>query len=139
MSTSLKWPSLTSAHPTAEDYNEQADNEIGQPLTWPAELERPAIAGAGYPHPNLFLQLSQILEWEIWGHSLTRNELWTVQNERIDLETHINRLTQDLAQWQAACQAAYAALDEHRTEHAALQKNMDTVTAELYRRQQYVG
>ena len=135
----LKWPSLTSVYPVPEDNDGPADGHIDRHPTWPARLECPAIAGPGFPQPNLYLQVSQILEWEIWSHSLTRNELWAAQNERSELETHMTRLAHDLTQWQAACQAAYAALDAHRVEHAALQKNMDIVTAELYRRQQYVS
>jgi hypothetical protein len=83
------------------------------------------------PQPNLYLQLSQILEWEIWNHSQTRSGLCSELTRRMELETQVWKLNQNLAQWQESCNIAYAALDEHRAENANLKLDVEALTDEL--------
>jgi hypothetical protein len=87
--------------------------------TWPARLESPHVTG-GQPHPNLCLQVTQILEWEIWTHDQTRGKLWTEHERCEQLNERNQKLEQDIVQWQQSCDTVYAALSEHRVAYASL-------------------
>jgi hypothetical protein len=111
---------------------------VDYPTTRPAALERPSETAPG-DQPNLYFHLSHILEWEIWNHSQTRHELCAEQYRRNLLEDQMWHLTSELAQWQAACQEAYAMIDAHRAEQAVLQQKIDEASLELLHRQQKVS
>jgi hypothetical protein len=111
---------------------------VDRPGSRPATLERPPETAPG-DHPNLYFQLSQILEWEIWNHSQTRDELCAEQQRRNLLEGQMWHLASELAQWQAACQEAYAMIDAHRAEQTILKQGMDGLSLELLRSQHRVG
>ncbi len=103
--------------------------ELAHTPTWPAHLPPPVNAISGYPQPNLYLQLSQILEWEIWTHNQTRVELASEKGRYAELEARMYKISDELAHWQKTCQDVYAALDEHRVEHGKLRQEMDTAAA----------
>jgi hypothetical protein len=81
--------------------------------------------------PDLYLQLSQILEWEIWNHNQTRGGLCLELARRTELEAQVCRLNQELAQWQESNRIAYGALDEHRAENSNLKLDVEALTDEL--------
>jgi hypothetical protein len=98
--------------------------------TWPAYLESPYVTG-GQPQPNLCLQVTQVLEWEMWTHDQTRGRLRTEQARCEQLYKRNQRLEQDVGQWRQSCDTVYAALSDHRIAHASLQRDMDGVVAEI--------
>jgi predicted phage-related endonuclease len=126
----ISMPSLATPRP-----NHQPTEAADRAPAWPTPLERPTEA---HQQPNLHLHLSQLLEWEIWTHGHTRGDLFAEKERRVELEAQMWRLSRDVAGWQATCQAAYVALDAHRAENTTLKRDLDSVVAELYRRQQYV-
>lgn len=110
-----------------------------------AEIEMPAV-GLGVfhetnqdaqipqiipPQPDLYLQLAQILEWEIWNHNKTRSELQAQIARYNELESQVWKQSQDMTQLQNACQTVYASLDQHRSEATRLKQELEAVTAEL--------
>jgi hypothetical protein len=114
--------------------------ELARNPTWPAALPSPgSVAHVSYPQPNLYLQVSQILEWEIWNHNRTRTELNAEKTRSVELGVEIERLSQVIFQWQETCRATYEALDEHRIEHIKLVQEMETITTELNALQQKVN
>ena len=50
----------------------------------------------GQPEPNVYLQLSQVLEWEIWTHSQTRAKLVSECMRSAELAAQVNRLSNEL-------------------------------------------
>ncbi|KAF1363097.1 hypothetical protein EJ07DRAFT_152614 [Lizonia empirigonia] len=122
--------------------NEMSSNtknsmELARSPTWPAVLPSPrSVHPAACTQPNLYLQLSQILEWEIWNHNQTRAQAYTAQTQRNDMEAEIWRLSQVVSQWEETCRTAHAALDEHRMEHIKLVQELETTSAELHTLQQ---
>lgn len=111
--------------------------ELARSPTWPAILPSPNNAPqATYSQPNLYLQVSQILEWEIWNHNQTRAQMHTDQTRCGELEAEIWRLTQIIGQWRDTCMTAHAALDEHRMEHIKLVQELEATAAELHKLQQ---
>ena len=125
-----QWPSQIWANYQAEVAANQIPEQAHTP-TWPAYLQPPNSNTSARPQPNLCLQLAQVLEWEIWNHDQTRAGMRAEQNRCEELEGHVWKLEQDIAQWQQACNTVCAALDEHRTEHANLQRDLEGLTAEL--------
>jgi len=122
----MQWPSQTyKAGATANQIPARARTP-----TWPAQLEPPHSNSTDL-QPNTFLQLTQVLEWEVWNHDQTRAVLRAEQNRSGDLEGHIWKLEQDIAQWQQACHSISVAFAEHRNEHANLQKDLDGMADEL--------
>lgn len=124
-----QWPSQTWTRYQAEVTANQIPAQARTP-TWPAHLE-PPHSDSAHPQPNVSLQLTQVLEWEIWNHDQTRASLRAEQHCSEDLEGHIWKLEQDIAQWQQACHTISVALGEHRSEHANLQKDLDGMANEL--------
>jgi hypothetical protein len=122
----VTWPTLLAAHHQQQDLAERPRTP-----TWPASLPPPNDHATPQPQPNLYLQLSQILEWEIWNHSQTRSGLCSELTCRMELETQVWKLNRNLAQWQESCNIAYAALDEHRAENTNLKLNVEALTDEL--------
>lgn len=72
--------------------------------------------------PDLYLQLSHILEWEIWNHNQTRGYLTTERDKVSELNAQVWRLSRDIEQWRDACQQGYAAIDQHRAENVELKR-----------------
>ncbi|EMD95304.1 hypothetical protein COCC4DRAFT_65401 [Bipolaris maydis ATCC 48331] len=72
--------------------------------------------------PDLYLQLSHILEWEIWNHNQTRGYLATERDKVSELNAQVWRLSRDIEQWRNTCQQGYAALDQHRAENVELKR-----------------
>ena len=81
--------------------------------------------------PDLYLRLSQVLEGEIWAHNETRANLATEEARRMDLEQKVQQQTYQITQWQDACRTTYAALDNHRAEHANLLYEYEKLKAQL--------
>ena len=114
--------------------------ELARSPTWPAMLPSPKqVASVAYSQPNLYLQLSQILEWEIWNHNQTRAQVYTEQTRCGEIEAEVWRLSQIIAQWEETCRTAHAALDEHRMEHVKLVQELEATAAELHSLQQKVN
>ncbi|KAF1840096.1 uncharacterized protein K460DRAFT_322427 [Cucurbitaria berberidis CBS 394.84] len=127
----VTWPSLVwSRHRQNDTANQTAEAHTP---TWPAPLPTPSNSVAAQPQPNLYLQLSQILEWEIWNHNQTRAGLCSELTRRTELEAQIWKASHDLAQWQETCQTVYGALNEHREENANLKLDLEAATSELRR------
>lgn len=105
--------------------------ELARSPTWPASLPTPNAVAPMQPRPNLYLQLSQILEWEIWNHNHTRAQLGEIQERCAHLEGHIWKLEYDLEQWQKTSQTVYEALDEHRAENAKLKADMEVAATTI--------
>lgn len=113
--------------------------ELARSPTWPAMLPSPQIIPpVACPQPNLYLQLTQILEWEIWNHNQTRAQFCAAQNRCSDMEAEMWRLSQAASQWEDTCRAAHVALDEHRMERIKLVQEMEATAAELHTLQQQV-
>lgn len=90
------------------------------------------IAPHRFTHqPDLYLQLSQILECEISNHIQTRAELLAETTRRSELENQVWKQLQDISEWQNACQTVYSSLDQHRAEAARLKLELDVANAEL--------
>jgi hypothetical protein len=102
--------------------------ELARDPTWPAALPAPGQCVVG-PQPNLYLQLTQILEWEIWNHNQTRAQLAAEYSNREELDARVWQLSHDLEHWQHECQQVYTALGEHRAQYAALQRELEAATA----------
>ncbi|CAN9226916.1 unnamed protein product [Alternaria alternata] len=98
---------------------------------WPSPLQTPDNHASPQLQPDLYLQLSQILEWEIWNHNQTRGGLCLELARRTELEAQVCRLNQELAQWQESNRIAYGALDEHRAENSNLKLDVEALTDEL--------
>ncbi|KAF2633013.1 hypothetical protein BU25DRAFT_406285 [Macroventuria anomochaeta] len=113
--------------------NQAVDSvELARSPTWPAMLPSPnSVSHVTCSQPNLYLQLSQILEWEIWNHNQTRTQVFSEQTRCGELEAEIWRLSQIIVQWQETCKTTYAALDEHRMEHIKLVQELEATTTEL--------
>lgn len=127
-SSEVTWPSLI----WARHQPEALTNQQARILTWPAPLQPPNdTVAAAHPQPNLYLQLTQILEWEIWNHNQTRAALHSQTALCEDLETHVQHLTRKIAQWEESCNTVYSALNEHRRENTALKHDMDCLSEEL--------
>ncbi|KAF1353038.1 hypothetical protein EJ07DRAFT_182967 [Lizonia empirigonia] len=107
--------------------------ELARSPTWPALLPPPQVFST---QPNLYLQLSQILEWEIWNHNQTRAQVYAAQSRSSDIEAELWRVSQVASQWEETCKVAHAALDEHRMEHIRLVQELETTAAELHTLQQ---
>ena len=58
----------------------------------------------GQPEPNVYLQLSQVLEWEIWTHSQTRAKLISECMRSAELAAQVNRLSNELELLRKLCQ-----------------------------------
>lgn len=110
--------------------NDSEPVELAHTPTWPAHLPLQAKAFPGQPQPNLYLQLAQILEWEIWTHNQTRGQLTNEKDRCAELEARICQISDELSHWQKTCQDAYKALDEHRQEHGRLCQELHTAAAE---------
>jgi septal ring factor EnvC (AmiA/AmiB activator) len=128
--TTQQWPSLTYVRQQAEVATNQS-NEPARTPTWPAHLEPLNNAVIALPQPNLLLELARILEWEISYHDHTRAQLYAEHARCEQQETQIWKLKQDLVHWRRSCDTVYAALNEHRAEHASLQRDMEGVLTEL--------
>ncbi|KAF2000218.1 hypothetical protein P154DRAFT_534884 [Amniculicola lignicola CBS 123094] len=81
--------------------------------------------------PDLYLQLSRVLEHEIWNHNQTRGELSNEANRRVELKRQLWKQAQDLAQWQEACRTVYTSLDKHRAQETRLKQELAEAKAEL--------
>lgn len=132
------WPTL---HPLRHQQNDATNRPAGNPRTpaLPALLQAPVDHAPPQLQPNLYLQLSQILEWEIWNHNQTRGGLCSELTHRMQLEAQVLSLNNELAQWKEGCRIAYAALDEHRAENSNLKLDVEALTDELRHLRQYVG
>lgn len=126
----VTWPTL---HPLRHQHPDATNQLVEQPSnpTWPAPLQPPSNQATPQPQPNLYLQLSQILEWEIWNHNQTRSGLCSELARRTELEAQVWRLNNELAQWQENSRIAYTALDEHRTQNSNLKLDIEALTDEL--------
>jgi hypothetical protein len=131
--TATTFPSLTwrRSH-EAQPSNVEAI-ELSRTPTWPANLPGPESSIGNQPQPDLYLQLSQILEWEIWKHNHTRCDLSNERGRCRELEARVHQISTELVHWQKACQTVYTALDEHRAAYAKLQLDNEAITAELRR------
>lgn len=135
-------PSLLWRRRRNNESSNSAENtvELARSPTWPAMLPSPRVVSpVAYPQPNLYLQLSQILEWEIWNHNQTRAQVYAAQTRCSDMEAEMWRLSQVASQWEDTCKAAHAALDEHRMEHIKLVQELEATAAELHTLQQQAG
>lgn len=56
------------------------------------------------PEPNVYLQLAQVLEWEIWTHSQTRAKLTSECMRSAELVAEVNRLSNELELLRKLCQ-----------------------------------
>lgn len=130
--SSVALPSLLWRRREASSASSNASEpvELAHTPTWPAHLSLQAKAFPGQPQPNLYLQLSQILEWEIWTHNQTRGQLASEKDRCAELEARICQVSNELSHWQKTCQDAYNALDEHRIEHERLRQELHTAAAE---------
>jgi hypothetical protein len=136
----VDWPTLMwrrqQAEANAPDAAGSAGVELAYTPTWPAPLQGPSHDTSSYPQPNLYLQLSQILEWEIWNHNRSRVELNIEHNRRAELEAQVWELSHDIHAWQNACHEAYAAIDEHRAENTFLKTQLQAANATVRTQQQ---
>jgi hypothetical protein len=124
------WPTL---HPLRHQHHDATNRlaEHHRMPTWPSPLQTPENHASPQLQPDLYLQLSQILEWEIWNHNQTRGGLCLELARRTELEAQVCRLNQELAQWQESNRIAYGALDEHRAENSNLKLDVEALTDEL--------
>jgi hypothetical protein len=140
MSTSASAVTLPSLFWRRHQANSSSSNttepvELAHTPTWPAHLPLQTGTNAGQPQPNLYLQLSQILEWEIWTHNQTRGQLASEKGRCAVLEARMCEISNELTHWQKTCQDAYNALDEHRAEHGRLRQELDIVAAGRHSRE----
>jgi hypothetical protein len=126
----VTWPTLLASRHQHQNVTNQLAERPRTP-TWPASLPTPSNHASPQPQPNLYLQLSQILEWEIWNHNQTRGGLCSELTRRTELEAQVWKLNHELAQWHESCHIAYAALDEHRAENSNLKLDVEALAAEL--------
>ena len=112
----VTFPSLLWRRRQDELNNNASDPvELARSPTWPARLPSPRnIPSIACNQPNLYLQLSQILEWEIWHHNQTRSQMYLEQTRCKETEAEVWRLSQIISQWEDTCRTVHAALDEHR-------------------------
>jgi hypothetical protein len=135
--TLIQWPSLVWERFQAETVANQNPEHAHTP-PWSAQAHSLDNVITAPLQPNPCLQLTQVLEWELWNHEQTRANLQQEQTHCARLQGYIWKLERDITQWQASCETVYAALNEHRAEHAALQRDFDGVLAEVeeFRRKQ---
>lgn len=134
----VPWPSIIWARYQADLATNQNADHASTP-TQPSHTQSADGAVSAYAQPNPCLQLTQVLQWEIWNHDQTRIGLHVEQTHCAQLESHIRKLERDVAQWRESCETVYTALNEHRAEHATLQRDMNGVLAEVaqLRHEQY--
>ncbi|EUC27543.1 hypothetical protein COCCADRAFT_9883 [Bipolaris zeicola 26-R-13] len=116
----VDWPTLL----RRQQGEAQGASNIEHPRnsSWPISSASPIRNCGTGTQPDLYLQLSHILEWEIWNHNQTRDHLATERDKVSELNSLVWRLSQDIDQWRSACQQGYAALDQHRAENAELKR-----------------
>lgn len=122
----ITWPSMVAAQRRQNDAANQLTPEPRTP-TWPASLPKPSHSAPSQPQPNLYLQLSQILEWEIWNHNQTRAGLHAERVRRTELEAEVWKLSQAIGQWQATHQAACATVEDHQVENESLRADLEAM------------
>ncbi|EDU46059.1 hypothetical protein PtrEW4_011747 [Pyrenophora tritici-repentis] len=147
----VTWPTLLAARQQNDAANQLSNNvhtpaPLEAPVNYAAPqdaainhatpLEAPVNYNMPFGQPNLYLQLSQILEWEIWNHNQTRAALCTELARRAETETEIHMKSQELERWKESCHIVYTALDEHRAENASLKLDIEALTAELRHRRE---
>lgn len=92
-------PPLLPCQSTSSDASEPV--ELAYTPTWPTQSQSPVNHLAGqWPQPNIYLHLSQVLEWEIWTHSQTRAKLASECMRSAELAEQVNRLSGELMQLQ---------------------------------------
>ena len=89
-------PHLLSCQSASSDASEPA--ELAYSPTWSDKNFM------SQPEPNIYLQLSQVLEWEIWTHSQTRAKLTSECIRSAELAAQVNRLSYELALLKESCQ-----------------------------------
>lgn len=97
-------PPLLRSYAASSDASEPV--ELAYTPTWPTKLQ----SSVSYikdqsPQPDLYLHLSQVLEWEIWTHSQTRAKLSSECMRSAELAGQVNRLSSELLQLQKSCQS----------------------------------
>jgi hypothetical protein len=123
MTERITWPSQ---HRTAPKVEPVPAQQVLHSPTWPTQL--PQVMQT---QPNLFLQLTQILEWEIWNHNQTRTILAAEKHCVSELNVKLWKLLRERDNWEETCQTVYGVLDDHRRENAAMKRDIESLTAEL--------
>ena len=95
-------PHLISYQSTSSDASEPV--ELAYTPTWSAHLPDSANNTMAQPEPNVYLQLAQVLEWEIWTHSQTRAKLLSECMRSTELVAQVNRLSNELQVLRKLCQ-----------------------------------
>jgi hypothetical protein len=123
MAERITWPSQ---HRTAPEVEPAHAQQVLHSPTWPTQLPQ-----AMQTQPNLFLQLTQILEWEIWNHNQTLTILVAEKHRVSELNVKLWKLLRERDNWEETCQTVYGVLDNHRRENAAMKGDIESLTAEL--------
>lgn len=101
-------------------------------MPWPSELRTtPTMSDRRSPLSDLYFQLSQVLQGEMWWHSQTRSQLVSELENRLMLEEQLRKLKEDIDQWRKTCEMVYESLNEHRAEASRLREELQEVTSEL--------
>jgi hypothetical protein len=80
--------------------------ELAYTPTWPEYLQDSANNFMVQPEPTIHLQLSQVLEWEIWTHNQTRAKLVSECMRSAELAIQVTRLSYELALLRKSCQTS---------------------------------
>ena len=116
----VDWPTLLWRQ--QGEAQEASNNEHASNSTWTSSSASTVRSCGTTTPPDLYLQLSHILEWEIWNHNQTRGHLDAERDKVNELSAQVWRLSRDIDQWRHTCQQGYAALDQHRAENAELKR-----------------
>ena len=82
---------------------------------------------------DLYLRLSQVLQYEILHHKQTRAELYAEQRRRGELENFVQQQAQTISHWERSYRIVHNSLEEHRTQNMNVKREMEAINAELGR------
>lgn len=89
-------PPLSSCQSVNSDASEPV--EFAYTPTWPTNLQNCVnhVTDQQLPQPDIYLHLSQVLEWEIWTHSQTHAKLVSECMRSAELADQVSRLSSEL-------------------------------------------
>ncbi|PSN60479.1 hypothetical protein BS50DRAFT_654891 [Corynespora cassiicola Philippines] len=82
---------------------------------------------------DLYLRLSQVLQYEILHHKQTRAELYAEQRRRGELENFVQQQAQTISHWERSYRIVHNSLEEHRAQNMNVKREMEAINAELWR------
>jgi hypothetical protein len=104
--------------------------ELALTPTWPMHLPESTIPVTGQQTTTSYLELSQMLQWEMWAHNQTRIKLSSELGQSAWLCAQVHKLSNELAYWRNAGQTGCVGPSTNQAKHGQLYQEARAVTAE---------